>query len=175
MFDDFVALRQSQTSYIHLSRNAGEEENDTLDYTLTPLVFLRQAAFFLWHRYHIWTYEKRLVTECGYNGNFPSWEWEYDTTGNLSSSPIFDGSPASMDGDGAPVPHGGLVLESPFDNVTTVLPPGNGGGCVTRGPFSNMTVHLGPQAMPSYGNVTAQNSATPKEDNPRCMTRGLNA
>ncbi|KZL63894.1 tyrosinase central domain-containing protein [Colletotrichum incanum] len=152
MFDDFVALHQSQTSYIHLS-----------------------ATFFLWHRYYIWTYEKRLETECGYNGTFPYWEWGYDTAGNLSSSPIFDGSPTSMGGDGAPILHGGLVLKNPFDNVATVLPPGNGGGCVTRGPFSNMTVHLGPQAMPSYGNVTAQNSATPKEENPRCMTRDLNA
>ncbi|GJC86596.1 tyrosinase-like protein orsC [Colletotrichum liriopes] len=192
MFDDLVALHQSQTSYIHLSaspfssssflnsfsqmqRNAGEEENDILDYTLTPLIFLCQAMFFLWHSYYIWTYEKRLVTECGYNESFSYWEWGHDTTGNLSSSPIFDGSPTSMGGDGATVPHGGLGLESPFDKVTTVLLPGNGGGCVTRGPFSNMTVHLGPQAMPSYGNITAQNSATPKEDNPQCMPRDLNA
>ncbi|GKT43933.1 tyrosinase-like protein orsC [Colletotrichum spaethianum] len=148
MFDDFVVLHQRATNFIHSS-----------------------ATFFLWHRYYIWTYEKRLETECGYNGTFPYWEWGHDTTDNLSSSPVFDGSPTSMGGDGAPSRMGA----SPSSNVTTDLPAGNGGGCVTRGPFSNMTVHLGPHAMPSYGNVTAQNSATPEEDNPRCLRRDLSA
>ncbi|WQF75999.1 hypothetical protein CDEST_01013 [Colletotrichum destructivum] len=42
-------------------------------------------------------------------------------------------------------------------------------------PFSNMTVHLGPQAMPSYGNATTYNSATIIEGSPRCLTRDLDA
>lgn len=80
-----------------------------------------------------------------------------------------------MGGDGAPEPHEGLVLGNGRANATVVLPPGTGGGCVERGPFSNMTVHLGPQAMPPYGNATARNSATPTEDNPRCLRRDLSA
>ncbi|OHF02645.1 tyrosinase central domain-containing protein [Colletotrichum orchidophilum] len=150
MFDDFVALHQSATLYIHLS-----------------------ATFFLWHRYYIWTYESKLESECGYNGTFPYWEWGLDTA-NLSASPVFDGSATSMGSDGAPTPHEGLALVNAWDNTTTVLPAGTGGGCVVSGPFANQTVHLGPHAMPNYGSITSLNSATPTDDNPRCLRRDLN-
>ncbi|TQN74916.1 hypothetical protein CSHISOI_00485 [Colletotrichum shisoi] len=38
-----------------------------------------------------------------------------------------------------------------------------------------MTVHLGPQAMLSYGNATTYNSAKLIEGNPRCLTRDFDA
>uniref|UniRef100_L2G955 Tyrosinase central domain-containing protein n=1 Tax=Colletotrichum fructicola (strain Nara gc5) TaxID=1213859 RepID=L2G955_COLFN len=88
MFDDFVALHQNMTGYVHMS-----------------------ATFLLWHRYYIHTYEEKLSTECGYTGTLPYWEWSLDGD-DPASSPIFDGSATSMGSDGAYVAHDGLVLNS---------------------------------------------------------------
>ncbi|KAE9568870.1 Tyrosinase-like protein orsC [Colletotrichum fructicola] len=148
MFDDFVALHQNMTGYVHMS-----------------------ATFLLWHRYYIHTYEEKLSTECGYTGTLPYWEWSLDGD-DPASSPIFDGSATSMGSDGAYVAHDGLVLNSTEQVIT--LPAGTGGGCVTSGPFTNMTVHLGPEAMPNLGSVVSNNSDTPTADNPRCLKRDLN-
>ena len=45
-FEDFVYVHMNQTMTIHLTGN-----------------------FFVWHRYFIHTYEKKLQ-ECGYNGEY---------------------------------------------------------------------------------------------------------
>jgi len=87
------------------------------------------------------------------------------------SSPIFDGSPYSMGGNGEYIPHPGLVLPPPVEGVspTIYLDAGFGGGCVKSGPFKNMTVNLGPIGLP---NTTAGPDGG-LGYNPRCLKRDV--
>ncbi|KAI9641430.1 hypothetical protein NHQ30_010237 [Ciborinia camelliae] len=84
-------------------------------------------------------------------------------------SPLFDGSPTSMSGNGLYYNHTGVPVNgapAPFD----IIPPGVGGGCVTTGP---MTVHLGPV----FGTISGT-PVNPRADgfgyNPRCLRRDVN-
>ncbi|RYP10781.1 hypothetical protein DL765_007992 [Monosporascus sp. GIB2] len=117
-----------------------------LHYYQTPY-----AYFLLWHRAYIWVFEENLRTVCGYTGPFPYWEWGLDA-GGVEQSPLFDGSPTSMGGNGEKV-----------NGSQGMFPGGTGGGCVKEGPFSNYTVNLGP--------LTARD---PLAHNPRCLKRDLN-
>lgn len=51
-YDDFVATHINQTLSIHATGN-----------------------FLSWHRYFVWTWEKALREECGYQGYQPYWNW----------------------------------------------------------------------------------------------------
>ncbi|RYP44938.1 hypothetical protein DL768_008656 [Monosporascus sp. mg162] len=106
------------------------------------------VSFLLFHRLYIWLFEEKLRTVCGYTGPLPYWEWGLDC-GGVEQSPLFDGSPTSMGGNG--------------EKVNGSFPGGTGGGCVKEGPFSNYTVNLGP--------LTARD---PLAHNPRCLKRDLN-
>lgn len=61
-------------------------------------------------------------------------------------SPIFNGDPYSLGGNGQYIPHNGTVITPPegVSGGDIQLPAGVGGGYVVTGPFANMTVNLGP-------------------------------
>ncbi|KAH7311288.1 hypothetical protein B0I35DRAFT_437840 [Stachybotrys elegans] len=119
-FDDFVATHINQTRAIHFTGN-----------------------FLPWHRWFVYQYEKALRDECGYQGYQPYWDWPKYAS-SPETSPIFNGDPYSLGGNGEFVPHNGPVIPPSGDLPPVMLPPGNGGGFVTTGPFANMTVNLGP-------------------------------
>ncbi|KAF9882780.1 hypothetical protein FE257_005169 [Aspergillus nanangensis] len=143
-FDDFVATHINQTWTIHGSGN-----------------------FLTWHRYFTWAYEQILRKECGYNGYQPYWAWNKYADDPINS-PIFDGSPISMSGNGAYVPHNDSEIAP-----GVFIPAGTGGGCVTSGPFKDWSVNLGPM-WPSLKipGLVAQNG-TGLEYNPRCLRRDI--
>ncbi|KAI6790804.1 Di-copper centre-containing protein [Hortaea werneckii] len=121
-FDDFVVTHINQTLTIHFTGN-----------------------FMPWHRWFVHEYEKALREECGYTGYQPYWDWPRYASAP-QDSPIFDGSPTSLGGNGEYVVHDGPVISPPegFGGGDIQLPAGVGGGYVTTGPFANMTVNLGP-------------------------------
>ncbi|KAF5618744.1 tyrosinase central domain protein [Fusarium sp. NRRL 52700] len=123
-FDDFVVTHIQQTLTIHYTGN-----------------------FQPWHRWFLYTYEKALRDECGYKGYQPYWDWPKYASAP-QKSPIFDGSPYSLGGNGAYIPHDGPVIVPPpgVGGGNISLPAGLGGGYVTKGPFADMTVNLGPVA-----------------------------
>ncbi|KAF6798247.1 tyrosinase central domain containing protein [Colletotrichum sojae] len=121
-FDDFTVTHIQQTMTIHYTGN-----------------------FMPWHRWFIYLYEKALREECGYTGYQPYWDWPKYASAP-EKSPIFNGDPYSLGGNGDYVPHDGPVITPP-DGVggsNIQLPAGVGGGFVTTGPFANLSVHLGP-------------------------------
>ncbi|KAL2879822.1 hypothetical protein SGCOL_004866 [Colletotrichum sp. CLE4] len=121
-FDDFVVTHIQQTMTIHYTGN-----------------------FMPWHRWFVHLYEKALRDECGYTGFQPYWDWPKYASAP-EKSPIFNGDPYSLGGNGEYIPHDGPVIEPPegIGGSSIQLPAGVGGGFVTTGPFANMTVHLGP-------------------------------
>ncbi|KAL4956623.1 hypothetical protein BDW69DRAFT_158167 [Aspergillus filifer] len=142
--DDFSATHINYTLQIHLS-----------------------GIFFGWHRHFVYLWEKTLQEECGYQGHQPYWDWALSAD-NLSASPIFDGSPTSLSGDGD---HIDQDLEFQLSPTNITIPQGFGGGCVTNGPFANMTLNLpdlslaGDTEFPPHAfNYT-----------PHCFTRNLNS
>ncbi|KAJ9149647.1 Tyrosinase central domain-containing protein [Coniochaeta hoffmannii] len=150
LYDDFIAVHLNQTLFIHLT-----------------------GTFLTWHRYYIFWYEKQLNL-CGYPGSLPYWEWGLDVN-KVEASPIFDGSPLSLGGNGKFIPHEGLMMPQPLPPTVISIPPGTGSGCVTTGPFGAPTVRLGPVAMPNYGNTNSTSVADPLGDNLRCLKRDLNS
>ncbi|KAK7961932.1 uncharacterized protein PG986_002757 [Apiospora aurea] len=66
---------------------------------------------------------RALREECGYKGYQPYWNWFKDTE-DLSKSPVFDGSPTSLGGDGDYFPHNGSM----GGGNTIYFPSGKGGG-----------------------------------------------
>lgn len=102
-FDDFMATHITMTPYVHASAN-----------------------FLSWHRLFVWTYEKALREECGYEGYQPYWNWDRYAADPVNS-PMFNGNASSMSGSSAP-----------------------GSGCVETGPFADMTVNLGPGGSLAY-------------------------
>lgn len=106
------------------------------------------------------------------------WDWTLDAA-NIEASPLFDGSPYSMSGNGLPIPGRPNPIELiinlpslPLFRVT--LPIGTGGGCVTTGPFANITVPFGPVAK--NNTIEASLLGNPKnlEYRPHCLRRDLN-
>ena len=61
------------------------------------------------------------------------WNW-FENTDDLTKSPVFDGSEASLGGDGQYFEHNGAVVGAPGRQM--LLPSGAGGGCIMTGPFS---------------------------------------
>ncbi|PQE28201.1 hypothetical protein CJF30_00010921 [Rutstroemia sp. NJR-2017a BBW] len=75
------------------------------------------------------------------------WDWPKYASAP-QDSPIFNGDPYSLGGNGDYVPHNGSVIVPPagVSGGNIQLAAGVGGGYVTTGPFANMTVNLGPVA-----------------------------
>ncbi|OLN96037.1 Tyrosinase 3 [Colletotrichum chlorophyti] len=121
-FDDFIVTHIQQTLTIHYTGN-----------------------FMPWHRWFVHLYEKALREECGYTGYQPYWDWPKYADAP-QNSPIFNGDPYSLGGNGDYVVHTGPVIVPPdgIGGSNIQLPAGVGGGFVTTGPFANMTVNLGP-------------------------------
>ncbi|KAM3081244.1 hypothetical protein ACMFMG_005199 [Clarireedia jacksonii] len=121
-FDDFIVTHIQQTLTIHYTGN-----------------------FMPWHRWFVYTYEKALREECGYTGYQPYWDWPKYASAP-QDSPIFNGDPYSLGGNGDYIEHNGSVIVPPagISGGNIQLAPGVGGGFVTTGPFANMTVNLGP-------------------------------
>ncbi|KAK4125815.1 tyrosinase-like protein [Parathielavia appendiculata] len=121
-FDDFVVTHIQQTLSIHYS-----------------------GIFQPWHRWFVYQYEKALRDECGYTGYQPYWDWPKYARAP-QDSPLFNGDPYSLGGNGEYIPHEGPIIVPPpgvgGDNIS--LPAGEGGGFVKTGPFANMVVNLGP-------------------------------
>lgn len=116
------------------------------------------SGFFLpWHRVFVHLYEHALQHECNYSGTQPYWNWALYTN-TLLTSPLFDGSPSSLSGNGN-------CNGSPN-------PTGGGAGCVTNGPFTNTTIPFRP--------FTLTEALSPKPPTarftytPHCLTRHLN-
>ncbi|KAI9929412.1 hypothetical protein ASPWEDRAFT_51984 [Aspergillus wentii DTO 134E9] len=145
-YDDFVATHINQTMYIHDTGN-----------------------FLTWHRYFTWIYEQTLRNECGYTGYQPYWAWN-KYAHDPENSPVFDGSPYSMSGNGDYIRHNDSELAPGI-----YIPTGNGGGCVSTGPFKNWTVNLGPvQPIEKLPGLVAQNGSG-LNYNPRCLRRDISA
>lgn len=125
-FDDFNVIHIQKTLQVHYTGN-----------------------FQPWHRWFLFNYEKALRDECGYKGYQPYWDWAKYAAAP-ERSPIFNGDPYSLGGNGAYTPHDGLIISPPpGTNATAIqLPAGLGGGPVTEGPFGNMTITLGPIVLP---------------------------
>ncbi|KAK0387760.1 hypothetical protein NLU13_4005 [Sarocladium strictum] len=143
--DDFVAVHINQTLVIHQTGN-----------------------FLTWHRYFVWVYEKTLRDECGYKGAQPYWNW-FENADDLTKSPVFDDSDASLGGDGEYWEHNGTLVGVPGRQM--LLPSGAGGGCIQSGPFKDVTINLGPvvPGMQGYEPI----SSDPYANNPRCLRRDL--
>jgi tyrosinase len=141
---------------------------------LKDLTNQTQGTFLGWHRYFTWQYEQALRNECGYKGTQPYWDWAKTAVTGLEKSPILDGSPYSMSGNGAKVANQGpIVISAPSPGLPElVIPSGSGGGCVTSGPFKDMKVNLGPVNLSLPGNQTVSNGDG-LSYNPRCLKRDL--
>lgn len=139
LYDDVAAVHINATMAVHAS-----------------------GSFLSWHRHSLWLWEQLLRNECGYDGYQPYWNWAL-SAGNLSGSPLFDGSETSLSGNGEPKPD-----RIPYIVGGVPMPVGTGGGCVMNGPFANMTLNLGPfefaQTLPpNWGDWT-----------PHCLYRDFN-
>ncbi|KAK7906577.1 hypothetical protein PG985_016314 [Apiospora marii] len=143
-YDDFVAVHVNMTTTIHNTGN-----------------------FLGWHRYFVHVYETVLRDECGYTGYSPYWNW-FAHRDDVTKSPVFDGSPTSLGGDGEFFYHPGTpggVLQIP-------LPSGRGGGCIKEGPFAGQQVSVGPLLSVFEGFPTVKDLFVP---NPHCIRRDLNS
>jgi len=147
-FDDFVATHVNQTLSIHSTGN-----------------------FLTWHRYFVYTYEKALREECGYQGYQPFANWGRYQNGVIGA-PIFDGSETSISGNGVYRKHETVYLPPGNASVITIDPQ-EGGGCVTDGPFQNMTVTLGPVGLLGINDTTPNPRLDGLGYNPRCLRRDL--
>ncbi|PYH87476.1 Di-copper centre-containing protein, partial [Aspergillus ellipticus CBS 707.79] len=99
------------------------------------------------------------------------WDWGADAS-DMDHSPVFDGSPTSMSGNGAPIPNQADIQLHLGSYATVYLPSGSGGGCVTSGPFKNYSLNMGPAALSLPGGNTSS-ATNPLDYNPRCLKRDL--
>jgi tyrosinase len=78
-----------------------------------------------------------LKNECGYEGPTPYWDFTSHSD-DLRKSPVFDGSPTSMGGNGEFDLHAATIVSAFGQDI--IVQPGTGGGCVTTGPFIDLVV-----------------------------------
>lgn len=103
------------------------------------------------------------------------WDWTLDAS-DIQASPLFDGSPYSMSGNGQFIANRSddiTIIDLPEPGYVRIpTPPGTGGGCVTTGPFANITVPFGEIG----GNINASLLNNPKNlaYKPHCLRRDLN-
>ncbi|EJD54749.1 Di-copper centre-containing protein [Auricularia subglabra TFB-10046 SS5] len=147
------------------------------DFTATHMNYTRfvhfDGIFLAWHRGFIRLFEHALRGECQYQGALPYWDWVKHHE-NLTASPLFDGSPYSLSGQGRPLSPKEKEKEQPCWQVGNVVcPKGPGGGCVTDGPFKNY--NIGYQRIdPNVANDP--NPGLPSDAFayvPRCFSRDL--
>lgn len=117
-YEDFTVVHINQTRLIHFN-----------------------GVFLAWHREFIRLFESALQTECAYAGALPYWDWVKHHE-NITASPLFDGSPFSLSGQGLPLSPEEKEKEPPCWQIGTEItcPKGPGGGCVTDGPFKNYQI-----------------------------------
>lgn len=106
------------------------------------------------------------------------WDWTLDAA-NIEASPLFDGSPYSLSGNGLPTPSRPktvtLTISLPsLPLLSVTLPVGTGGGCVTTGPFANITVPFGPVIKNNTIDASLFNNPKNLEHRPHCLKRDLN-
>ncbi len=99
------------------------------------------------------------------------WDWPKYASAP-EKSPIFNGDPYSLGGNGEYIPHEGSILNPPpgTNAVSVQFAPGVGGGYVITGPFANMTVNLGP-VQPLPGTDTGPDGGLGY--NPRLLKRDV--
>lgn len=150
-YEDFVAVHMNSTRRVHSN-----------------------GVFLAWHRGFINLFEGAHRVECGYAGALPYWDWiKYRE--NITASPLFDGSPFSLSGQGLPLSPEEKVLEPPcwtLGNVT--CPKGPAGGCVIDGPFKNYRVGYLPGDASSFTNPEPGLPPTVFNYSPRCFSRDIN-
>lgn len=117
-------------------------------------------------------------TSCplyGIDGYIQYWDWPKYAAAP-QDSPIFNGDPYSLGGNGAwdlDLPASLITLPEGVTGDPFTLPRGVGGGYVTTGPFANLTVNLGPIAdLPGLG-VPKNPQADGLGYNPRRVKRDL--
>ncbi|KAK7972185.1 Di-copper centre-containing protein [Apiospora saccharicola] len=140
--DDFVAVHVNMTMTIHNTGN-----------------------FLGWHRYFLHSYETALREECGYTGYMPYWNW-FAHRDDVTKSPVFDGSPTSLGGDGEFFYHNGSLGGA----LAIPLPSGKGGGCIKEGPFAGQKANIGPLLTVFAEFPTVKDIFVP---NPHCIRRDL--
>lgn len=103
------------------------------------------------------------------------WDWTLDAN-DIEASPLFDGSPYSMSGNGEYVANrSALITELTLPSIGSVIisiPPGTGGGCVTTGPFANITVPFG--EVSTNTTTSSRNNPQNLAHTPHCLRRDLN-
>ncbi|KAI5364411.1 hypothetical protein J4E82_011478 [Alternaria postmessia] len=118
------------------------------------------ASFLTWHRYIIHTYHQALVTECGYKGELPYWDWTLDWQ-NLSAAPVWDldhgfsGNGRESAEPSAFFPRSHCIKDGTFANVNVSLAGATyAPHCLTRDfgsfkhePVASLSQHLRPSAI----------------------------
>ncbi|EJD52853.1 Di-copper centre-containing protein [Auricularia subglabra TFB-10046 SS5] len=150
-YEDFTAVHINQTRLIHFN-----------------------GVFLAWHRGFIRLFESALQTECGYVGALPYWDWikHHD---NITASPLFDGSPFSLSGQGLPLTPEEKEKEPPCWQIGTAItcPKGPGGGCATDGPFKNYTIGFLPTDPNAITNPEPGLPPNVFNYQPRCFARDI--
>ncbi|KAK8104815.1 uncharacterized protein PG998_011848 [Apiospora kogelbergensis] len=141
-YDDMVATHINQTRTIH-----------------------RSGSFLAWHRHYLWTFERALRDECGYEGYLPYWSWAKSSQDPLNS-PYLDGSEYSQGGNGEYEPHN---CTTGLQSGLLCIEPGQGGGCVKTGPYAGVMANL-TATVPQWPGVTAK---APFSYDPRCIRHDI--
>ncbi|KZV94812.1 tyrosinase central domain protein [Exidia glandulosa HHB12029] len=174
-YTDAVLCLQAKPSQLdHALYNSTSRYEDFVVTHINSTRFIHNNAVFLaWHRRFAWLFERKLQQDCGYRGTLPYWDWPKNAK-NLTASPLFDGSPYSLSGQGLPLSPEEKAREPPCWAGNVTCPQGPGGGCVTDGPFKRFRIgfeHIGfdPALSPEPGlPPTVFNYV------PRCFSRDLN-
>lgn len=101
-------------------------------------------------------------------------DWTLDAA-NIETSPLFDGSPYSMSGNGKTIAGRAAVFVSinlPPVIAKTTIPVGTGGGCVITGPFANLEIPFG--IVTNSLNASYIDNPKNLEYKPHCLRRDLN-
>lgn len=150
--------------------------NRFLDFTVVHIeltLHIHISALFLtWHRNFIKIFQDTMREECGYHGSMPYWDWA-KWASSPETSPIFDGGPFSLGGDGEYVDDGPVIL-----GPNNTLPHGKGGGCLKKGShFDNFISTMGPYNV----NIIFQGTGVLPEgmftnlSTTKCLQRDINS
>lgn len=174
--DAVLCLRKKPSLYKEVTGSKSHYDDFQVVHINQSFIIHFNAQFMPWHRWFTWTYEQALKRECGYKGFQPYWDWTLDTK-DVDASPLFDGSPYSMSGNGLYIPgrpNITVTINLPPNTIPqSILPPGTGGGCVTTGPFANIQVPFGELGLSINGSFVKN----PKnlDYTPHCLRRDLNS
>ncbi|KAH8194712.1 hypothetical protein TruAng_011124 [Truncatella angustata] len=145
--DDFVAIHVSQTETIHFA-----------------------GSFLSWHRYFIYSFERALQYECGYQGTLPYWNWG-KTAKDPLNSPHMNGDKYSQGGNGVWDYHN---CTSPIPGCAYCIPvvEGRRGGCVETGPYAGRMCNIS-ATSPSLVAADVPVAGTNLSCGPRCIRRNI--